>query len=340
MYRVEQSPEALRWARKREGFKIDDLRKIFPGLADFRTDADQYPYGISLELMDSVRLMYSRQHVIITDRMEDGREPADFVGTASLSDDPAVIGRKMRQVLGFADGWARRIATWKAAVNKIRKAMEALGVMAVIANVHNNDNRRRLDPGEFLGFAIGDPRVPLIFVNGAAPRSAHMYLLAYEFAHLWLGDVGNGISGFRELQPDGGEVEQFCHRAASEFLVPLEQITTFSHIAEDNEVLFVILSTYLKASQLVIARRALDLDLIGHEEFSRLYHEYTWKERQRGWTGNFIYNQDNRIGRLFATSLIRAVAERCLNLQDAYYLTGLKEKGLQRYALELGLMYP
>ena len=183
--------------------------------ADFRTVENRRPQGISPELMDTVHLMRRRQAWLREERMEAETGPVGFVGAASLSDDPAAIGRDMRRVLGLVDGWATRVPTWTAAVGELRRAVEALGVMAVINGIVGNNTHRKLDVNEFRGFALSDPHAPLIFVNGADARSAQMFTFAHELAHLWLGDAGEGLSGFKGLQPGGGEVERFCDRAAA-----------------------------------------------------------------------------------------------------------------------------
>ena len=194
--------------------------------ADFRTVESRRPQGISPELMDTVHLMRRRQAWLREERMEAEAEPVSFIGAARLSDDPEATGREMRRAVGLNEGWARRVRTWTAAVGELRNAVEALGIMAVVNGIVGNNTSHKLDVDEFRGFALSDPYAPLIFVNGADAKSAQMFTLAHELAHLWLGDPGEGLSGFRGVQPEGGGVERFCDRAAAEFLVPAAEIRT------------------------------------------------------------------------------------------------------------------
>ncbi len=310
--------------------------------ADFRTVESRRPQGISPDLMDTVHLMLRRQAWLREERMEADEEPADFVGSASLSDDPAAIGRDMRRTLGLVDGWANRAPTWTAAVGELRRAIEASGVMAVINGVVGNNTRRKLDVGEFRGFALSDPHAPLIFVNGADAKSAQMFTLAHELAHLWLGEAGEGLSGFQGLQPVGGDVERFCDRAAAEFLVPAAAMrAAWRSVAERSEPLKLLAGRF-KVSPIVMGRRAMDLGLMKREDFFSFHREYTQGEHRdrRTGGGDFYNNQDNRVGRLFASRLIRAAAEGRIGFKEAYDLTGLHGGTFQEYARKLGITLP
>ena len=312
--------------------------------ADFRTLESQRPQGISPELMDTIHLMQRRQAWLREEWIEAEAEPLGFVGAAKLSDDPAATGQEMRRVLGLGDGWAQRVSTWTAAVGELRNAIEDLGVMAVINGVVGNNTRLKLDVNEFRGFALSDPHAPLIFVNGADAKSAQMFTLAHELAHLWLGDAGEGLSGFQGLQPGDGDVERFCDQAAAEFLVPAAEIRTAWRMVADSDARFEKLAARFKVSPVVIGRRAMDLDLIERNEFFSFYHDYTHNERRKTQTGagggDFYNNQNTRVGRLFASHLIRAAKEGRIGFKEAYDLTGLNGGTFQRYARKLEITLP
>ncbi|MGN2393362.1 ImmA/IrrE family metallo-endopeptidase, partial [Pelomicrobium sp. G1] len=110
--------------------------------------------------------------------------------------------------------------SWEAAVLELRRRIEDIGVLVVVNGVVGNNTHRKLDVEEFRGFALADPYAPLIFVNGADAKSAQMFTLAHELAHLWLGPAGEGLSGYDKILQGDHRVERFCDRAAAEFLVP------------------------------------------------------------------------------------------------------------------------
>ena len=312
--------------------------------ADFRRVEHRRPQGVSPELMDTIHLMGRRQAWLREERIEAEAAPLDFVGSARLADNPATTGQAMRQVLGLVDGWAGLVRTWKEAVGQLRNSIEQLGIMAVINGVVGNSTRRKLDVNEFRGFALSDPYAPLIFVNGADAKSAQMFTLAHELAHLWLGDAGEGLSGFQGLQPDGNDVEKFCDQAAAEFLVPAVELGAAWPEVAHGETSFETLAKRFKVSPVVIGRRAMDLGWVEREEFFRFYNDYTQQEHQSQQAGtgggDFYNNQNTRVGRLFASQVIRAAKEGRIGFKEAYDLTGLNGGAFQQYACKLGITLP
>ena len=182
-------------------------------IADFRTVADTTKVGASPNLIDTLYAMQRRQAWLREHLVENDVEPLAFAASASLAEDPNAVGREMRRTLGLDDGWAAGVRTWQDAVNELRRMIEQLGVMAVINGIVGNNTHRRLSVSEFRGFALTDHYAPLIFVNGADAKSAQMFTLAHELAHIWLGE--EGLSGFENLLPGGTDVEDWCNRAAA-----------------------------------------------------------------------------------------------------------------------------
>ena len=309
-------------------------------LADFRTVDSRRGKQPSPELLDTIHAMQRRQDWLSEERQDSGAEPLHFIGSALPSDDPDAIGREMRRVLGLDHEWAKKQTSWTAALGKIREVIEGLGVMAVINGVVGNNTSRKLDVGEFRGFALSDPYAPLIFVNGADAKSAQMFTLAHELAHLWLGESGEGLSGFIGLSPQGGKIESFCDQAAAEFLVPAYELRAIWPEFIRRESPLEAIAPHFKVSPIVIGRRCMDLNLIGKKEFLEFYQDYTSKEFHRGQKesggGDFYNNQNTRVGSLFATQVIRAAKEGRLGFGEAYDLSGLSGGTFQKYAEKTG----
>ena len=165
-----------------------------------------------------------------------------------------------------------------------------------------------------------------------------MFTLAHELAHIWLGS--SAAFDLRELQPAADKVEQTCNRVAAEFLVPGDEIREiWSSVCYDSER-FQRIARRFKVSELVAARRALDLELIARNEFVDFYQAYLENDlranvQDRG-GGNFYASQNLRVGRRFANIVVRAVKEGRLLYREAYQLTGLYGTAFSRYAEFLG----
>lgn len=309
-------------------------------IPDFRTVHNRAANGVSPDLLDTIYAMQRRQAWLREDRVECEAPPLPFVGSARLTDDPTAIGREMRRVVGLEESWAGEVRSWQEAVSVLCRTIESMGVMTVINGIVGNNTRRKLNVDEFRGFAISDELAPLIFVNGADAKSAQMFTLAHELAHIWLGYKGSGVSGFPGIFPDGGEIETFCDQAAAEFLVPESELRAhWQHLKRATSP-FEELARVFKVSPIVTGRRAMDLRLVSRSEFFDFYNAYIAQERkkqQKQGGGDFYKNQNARVGSLFATSVIRAAKEGRIGFKQAYDLTGLNGGAFQEYARRLGM---
>jgi len=308
---------------------------------DFRTVWGVSRARPSADLLDTLYCMQRRQDWLRENLIESDLEPLSFVGGARLTDAPASVGREMRRALGLDGGWAAEVSTWQDAVRELRRAIEQVGVMAVINGVVGNNTSRKLSVEEFRGFALTDPYAPLIFVNGADAKSAQMFTLAHELAHIWLGT--EGVSGFESLFPGGSDVEDWCNAAAAELLVPSVEVASRWHDVKRGPRPFETLARAFKVSPVVAARRALDLRLVDRDAFRDFYREYSRRDLAGGASstgGNFYNNQNTRVGELFASHVLRAAMEGRIGFKEAYDLTGLRGGTFQKYARRLGVNLP
>ena len=310
-------------------------------IPDYRTVTGTARGRPSPDLLDTLYTMQRRQAWLRESLVENDAEPLAFVASARPSDDPDAVGREMRRVLGLDGGWAAGIHTWQDAVSELRRMIEQLGVMAVINGVVGNNTHRPLNVEEFRGFALTDPYAPLIFVNGADAKSAQMFTLAHELAHIWLGR--EGLSGFETLFPGGTDVEDWCNQAAAEFLAPAREVRVHWREVMRKAGRFEDLARTFKVSPVVAARRALDLHLVDQNAFSDFYEHYVNHEHKGDKTpdgGNFYNNQNTRVGKLFALQVLRAAMEGRIGFKEAYDLTGLRGGTFQEYAKRLGVNLP
>jgi Zn-dependent peptidase ImmA (M78 family) len=313
-------------------------RLPIPDLRTIRNQAISHP---SPDLLETIHAMQRRQAWLREELIEGEAEPLDFVGSARTADDPQGVGREMRRMVGLDDGWAAEIRTWREAVGELRRSIEDLGVMAVINGVVGNNTHRKLDVEEFRGFALSDEIAPLVFVNGADAKSAQMFTLVHELAHIWLGESALTDTGLTSRPSQA--IESWCDRAAAEFLVPEQLMRASWREVRHHDAPFEVLARRFKVSPIVAGRRAMDLRLVSREAFFSFHEEYIARERRQrsdSGGGDFYNNQNTRVGERFALQVIRAAKEGRVSFKEAYDLTGLRGGAFQEYANRLGVNLP
>jgi len=225
--------------------------------------------------------------------------------------------------------------------------VDEAGIFIVKNGIVGNNTSRKLDVDEFRGFVLIDKYAPFIFVNGCDFEGAQMFTIAHELAHIWTGQ--SAVFNLLNLLPFDDANEEFCNKIAAEFLVPGKEFTAEWEEARRTKDRFKTLSPHFKVSQLVIARRALDLGFIDKTAFFAFYKNYRdeieekvkkKKEKKKGKNeqeGDFYNNQNVRVGKRFAAAVFQATQEGRLLYRDAFRLTGLYGPVFDRYKSKIGL---
>jgi len=308
-------------------------------IRDFRTRGDGPPKRPSPDLLDTVYQMQRRQDWMRDDLIEGGADPLEFVGGYSLTDSHMEVAAAMRVALGLADGWPEEIDTLREALGCLRIRSDEAGILVVSNGVVGNSTRRKLDRTEFQGFALVDEYAPLVFVNAADFKTAQMFTLAHEVAHLFVGE--EGLSLFDRLLPADHRTERFCNRVAAEFLVPQKELQDYWPKVQDSNNPYRKIAQKFKVSDIVAAYRALDLDLIDRDTFFALYDEYKRQPESRKATtgrGTIWDTLRWRIGPRFAAAVARAAGEGRLLYREAYSLTGLRGDTFDQMPEKMGII--
>jgi len=291
----------------------------------FRTGPPGVSSGPSPNLLETVQAMQRRQDWLREALVQGGEAAISFIGTARVDEPAADVARRMRETFGFRTDWARALPTWTTALQTLRDAMDAVGIVVVTNGVVGNNNHRKLDPDEFRGFVLVDEYAPLVFVNGADAKAAQIFTLAHECAHLWFGQ--SAAFDLRDLEPANDHTELACNAVAAEFLVAEAELRAEWEKVRLQERPFDALARHFKVSAIVTARRALDLGLIQQKSFFEFYRTHLAEVRRRtedaAGGGDFYLTQNVRLGRRFAIAVIHAVQEGRLPYREAYALTGL-----------------
>ena len=302
-------------------------------IPDFRTIASTPTGRPSPDLLDTIYLCQQRQEWYRDFARTMGEAPLGLVGSARVTDDVVTAAATMRGVLGFNLDERRRLPTWTEALRWFIDQADGLSILVMVSGVVGSNNRRRLDPEEFRGFALAEPLAPLVFVNGADTKAAQMFTLAHELAHVWLGETA--VSDAQASEAPQHDVERWCNQIAAELLVPLASLReTYDRTAAlDAEV--DRLARRFNVSTLVILRRIHDAGGLSRQQLRDAYEAELERLRAvpRGSGGDFYLTLGARAGKTFARALVISTLEGRTSFTEAFRLLGFKKMATFR---ELG----
>lgn len=296
-------------------------------IPDLRTIADRGVSDPSPDLLDTIYLCEQRQAWYADFATTRGLPPSTLAGSTRASGlpRPVEVAHHLTRTTGFSVEARRTMSTWEEALRDMRTRIDGAGVLVMISGIVGSNSHRPLDVQEFRGFALVDPLAPLIFVNGKSTKSAQMFTLAHELAHVWLGQSGVSDADTTTFPTD--RVERWCNEVAAEFLVPLETLHELLEPREPIREAMRRLARVFKVSTIVVLRRLHEAGRVGREEF--------WAEHeaevdrlaalQRGSAGGDYYRtQPARVGRRFAQAVIVDALEGQTLYRDAFRLLGVR----------------
>jgi Zn-dependent peptidase ImmA (M78 family) len=294
----------------------------------FRTQNVQID-KVSINVYDTVVLLKQRQDWLKEYLKEDNSEILPFVGKFKLGADVKDVVEDIRQTLGLSPNWASNQKTWQETLDKLVQHVENIGIITMFNGIVENNTHRPINVEECRGFILVDEMAPFMFINNSDAKAAQLFTIVHELAHIWIGSSAG--FDFRKLEPAKDPIEEFCDKIAAEFLVPE---ALFCDVWNKQPDIAAVARTF-KVSEIVIARRALDLHKMTKNQFLEFYDEYIHreylkKEAQSG-GGDFYATTKKRLGLAYSTHINRAVKSGRLLYRDAYKLTSLKGDTFQTY---------
>lgn len=285
--------------------------------------------NVSINVYDTILLMQQRQDWLREYLIENDFQPLPFVGKFRNSQNYNEIVADIRNTLGLNNVWASSFKTWQEALDHLAQKIEDIGITIVFNGVVENNTSRPISVDECRGFVLVDSIAPFMFINNSDGKAAQLFTIIHELAHIWTGHSAG--FDFRQLLPANDPIELLCDKVSAEFLVPAESFvkvwSTRPNIANT--------ARYFKVSEIVIARRALDLGYLTKAEFFAFYNEYSnrefLKKESQSDGGNFYATAKKRIGLTFAAHVNQAVKSGKLLYRDAYKLTSLKGDTYQTF---------
>jgi Zn-dependent peptidase ImmA (M78 family) len=300
----------------------------------FRTGNNQ-SRKVSLNVYDTILLLQNRQDWLAEYLKENKYKAINFVGKFSDSKNIDEIVSDIRNILNLKENWASQFHSWEQAKDFLVRSIENTGVIVSFNSVVGNNTHRKISVEECRGLVLVNEYAPFMFLNSADAKSAQMFTIAHELAHIWIGQSAG--FDFRRLMPADNPKEILCDKVAAEFLVPQN---SFQLMWNKNQE-FKYLARHFKVSQIVIARRALDLEKINPQQFFEFYDSYTKsefyknKKGEQAGGGDFYLTQKRRLCNRFLSFVNQAVKENKLLYRDAYSLTGLKGNTFEKMLKKL-----
>jgi Zn-dependent peptidase ImmA (M78 family) len=295
-------------------------------IPDFRTIDGRGIQRPSPNLLDTLYACQERQAWYREFSQVTRQSERPFVGSVTLDTPPEQAAHRISAELGFDLDERRNCRTWEEALRLFVQQADRVGVLVMVSGVVMSNNRRALDPDEFRGFALADRRAPLVFINGADTKSAQMFTLAHELAHLWLGqsalsDIGAGPpAGYRRE-------EVWCNRVAAELLAPLDVVRAELIAGEALDDTLRRLSRRFKVSTLVILRRILDAGGLTRSAFDAAWNAEIDRLRELARNGSgggdFYRTTLTRVSRRFTRALVESTLEGQTLYRDAFRMLGV-----------------
>jgi Zn-dependent peptidase ImmA (M78 family) len=294
-------------------------------IPDFRTVANERIDHPSPDLLDTLYICQQRQEWYRDFARSMGEVPLAFAGSVRVAADVVRTAARIRHALAFDIDERRQMPTWTDALRRFIEQADALGVLVMVSGVVGSNNRRKLDPQEFRGFALADDLAPLVFINGADTKAAQMFTLAHELVHLWLGQ--SALSDAQAASVPEHQVERWCNQVAAELLVPLEVFRAEYDRRAELRAELDRLARRFKVSTLVILRRIHDAGGLSREAYWQAYEEELARLRKlpKGSGGDFYLTLGARASKRFARALVVSTLEGQTRYIDAFRLLGFSK---------------
>ncbi len=307
---------------------------------DFRTLRNEMLAEPSSDLLDTLYLCQQRQDWYRDHARMHGFPTLPFVGSASLQESADDVAQGLREALSLSNEVRRQMPTWTDALRHLIAKAEDAGVMVMVSSVVGSNSHRKLDVGEFRGFALADGLAPLVFLNGADSKAAQMFTLAHELAHIWLG--ATGVSDAQVGQVPEQQTERWCNQVAAELLMPMAELRAVHERGAPIPDEIQRLAREFKVSTLVALRRLFDAGYISKTALWQHYREEqerlrTLKERSSS-GGDFYRSLGARTSKRFARAIVSSTLEGLTSFSDAFRMLGVRKTAtFYEAARELGV---
>jgi len=306
-------------------FLSEPIQETMP-ISDFRTLADRSNTNPSPNLLDTLYLCQQRQDWYRDYARINTLPKLDFVGSVTIENKPVEIAEVIRKTLGISLEDNKHIFSFTDALRQLILKAEDAGILIMSSSIVGSNSHRKLDVKEFRGFTLADDMAPIIFLNAADSKSAQMFTLAHELAHLWLGE--SGLFDVEVYHLPKQNVERWCNAVAAEMLIPIKFVRKEYKQTQPLREEIRRIAHLFKVSTLVVLRRLFDAGFIEESQLWQMYNEEIKRiknlEKKAKGGGDFYRTLGTRTGKRFARAVVTSTLEGQTLFRDAFRMLGIK----------------
>lgn len=311
-------------------------------IPDLRTIGDFTLGKASPEFRDLIGDVMRKRDWFVEYLRKQEADTVPFIGKFNLSTPYEDVAADISETLGIDGQLRQRSRNWEEFLRTMIVQAEKCGIWVMRSGIVGSNTHRPLLVEEFRGFAISEKLAPLIFINGKDAKAAQIFTCAHELAHLWLGESGisNVSLGVKDSHLSNS-IERFCNQVAVELLVPkslfLVNWNSNLDIGENADRI----ARNFRVSTVVIARRALDLNLIDWAGYWSFYEsqrdKWTRSREDSEGGGDYYRTLKTRNGTRFSQAVLSSAYEGRLLFREAAALLGTSVGNLDHYAKDMGV---
>lgn len=185
----------------------------------------------------------------------------------------------------------------------------------------------------FCGFSLFDDEFPVIYINNSNAKSRQIFTLFHELAHLLYRTSGVDLQGGFEhrLAEEYVQIEQSCNTLANAILVPDSALDNEIQAFAEPRVEAERLAKRFSVSREVIYRNFLDRGLIAQSEYESAAKEWTTKIRKGRRPGGDYYRTKIRyLGEEYIELAFRRFYQDRIDEEELASYLAIKPKNLEK----------
>jgi Zn-dependent peptidase ImmA (M78 family) len=184
--------------------------------------------------------------------------------------------------------------------------------------------KRSFKQKDISGFCLIDQEFPIIYLNNSTSKTRQIFTIFHELAHLLLqtnGITKLDINYIDYLNGENKDIEIFCNRFASEFLVPSNDFLESVRQKNIDDDFINNISLRYKVSREVVLRKLLDTNLISEnyyqmkvQSWNENYEENRKLKKSSG--GDYYATQATYLGETYLKLVFRKYYQGRLDIEQ------------------------